>query len=201
MFPYIMIVATLIFFDASLHLKFIIFLKRIFTLKKIVSKENLYPLKHKQKTLFIISLFFIIQLFLPFRYLCYPHELFWTEEGYRFSWRVMLIEKAGQCNFKIKDFDTGKEFVVDNKQFLTPFQEKQMVTQPDFILEYAHILGAYYKKMGYKNIGVYAVDSYVSLNGRLSRPYVDTNVNLLDKKESFKAKKWILPFGYEIKGL
>ena len=33
----------------------------------------------------------------------YPGELFWTEEGYRFSWRVMLMEKEGIQLFKIID--------------------------------------------------------------------------------------------------
>ena len=33
-----------------------------------------------------------IQLAFPFRYLLYPGNIFWTEEGYRFSWRVMLME-------------------------------------------------------------------------------------------------------------
>ena len=30
-------------------------------------------------------------LYLAWRYLAYPGDLFWTEEGFRFSWRVMLV--------------------------------------------------------------------------------------------------------------
>ena len=44
-----------------------------------------------------------MQILIPFRSLIYPGELFWTEEGYRFSWRVMLMEKAGYASFKIVD--------------------------------------------------------------------------------------------------
>jgi len=47
----------------------------------------------------ILIPFFVIQIFFPWRYLLYPGELFWTEQGYRFSWRVMLMEKAGNSNF------------------------------------------------------------------------------------------------------
>ncbi len=68
----------------------------------------------------------MIQLLFPWRYLLYPEELFWTEEGYRFSWRVMLMEKAGYAEFKVVDSKTGKRFYVDNSDFLSPFQEKQM---------------------------------------------------------------------------
>ena len=84
----------------------------------------------------------------------YPGELFWTEEGYRFSWRVMLMEKAGYANFKIVDGKTKKSFYVNNADFLTSFQEKQMSFQPDFILEYAHYLGDHFSNQGHKNIEV-----------------------------------------------
>ena len=55
----------------------------------------------------------------------------------------MLMEKRGY-HFKIEDSVT-KNFSVNNQDFLTPFQEKQMSFQPDFILEYAHFLGTILK--------------------------------------------------------
>jgi len=130
----------------------------------------------------------------------YPGELFWTEEGYRFSWRVMLIEKVGYTVFTIADPDSGKRFEIRNNDFLTSFQIKQMATQPDFILQYAHMLRDHYITEGIKNPEVY-VKSYVTLNGRLSKPFIDTKINLSNEKESFASKKWILPFNDEIKGL
>jgi len=45
----------------------------------------------------------------------YPGKLFWTEEGFRFSWRVMLMEKAGTAQFKITDGVSGKSFYVNNR--------------------------------------------------------------------------------------
>ena len=70
---------------------------------------------------------------------------------------------------------------------ITSFQEKQMSFQPDFILEYAHYLGDHFKKDGHKNIEVY-VESFVALNGRLSQPYINPNIDLYKQKESFKHK-------------
>ena len=201
MFPFIMIVATLIFFDASLHEKMIQFIKRVFSISsKTVEqvKEYTYPKLQKKVILSILGTLFILQILLPWRYLLYPGELFWTEEGFRFSWRVMLMEKAGYANFKIVDGETGKFFYVNNADFLTSFQEKQMSFQPDFILEYAHYLGDHFKKDGHKNIEVY-VESFVALNGRLSQPYINPKINLYKQKESFKHKDWILPFTDKIK--
>ena len=74
-----------------------------------------------------------------------------------------------------------------------------MSFQPDFILEFAHYLGDFYKKKGVENIKV-CTDSYVALNGRKSQQFVDPEINLLDYNDSFSNKQWIMPFNDEIKG-
>ena len=207
MFPFIMIIGTLIFFDASLHKRIIQSIKKGLApiqsqFSKQIQRLESYRMSHLRQKLVVngLVLFFIIQLVMPWRYLLYPGELFWTEEGFRFSWRVMLMEKAGYAQFKIVDSQTGKFFYVDNTDFLTVFQEKQMSFQPDFILEYAHYLGDHFKSQGHQNIQVF-VDSHVALNGRMSQPYINSEIDLYQVRESFKPKDWILPFNDEIKGL
>lgn len=203
MFPYIMIVSALIFFSPKLHHNIINIISAWFGISKQRfdnSRTFQFSGLKKKLSIGIVSAFFIVQLLFPWRYLLYPGELFWTEEGFRFSWRVMLMEKAGYAQFKVLDAATGKRFYVDNSDFLTPFQEKQMSFQPDFILEYAHFLADHFGKDGHKNIAIY-VESYVALNGRKSRPYIDPEVNLLNFADSFEHKTFILPFDDEIKGL
>ena len=200
MFPFIMIVSALIFFDAPFHQKIINFINNYLPKKNIQSFDKYSFSKVKLAfTKPVLIVFFVLQILIPWRYLLYPGELFWTEEGYRYSWRVMLMEKAGNTTFRIKDLNTGNYFRVENSDFLTSFQEKQMSYQPDFILEYAHFLGNHFTKQGYKNIGVFA-DSYVALNGRLSTKFVDESVNLYRKDlATFKPIDWILPFQSNIK--
>lgn len=204
MFPYIMIVGSIIFFDSSLHKAIINFFRKILLpfnkWNKNVVKEVSLAIPLKKITLVIVGAFFVFQLLLPWRYLLYPGELFWTEEGYRFSWRVMLMEKMGIATFRIVNSETKEYFYVDNKDFLTPLQEKQMSFQPDFILEYAHFLGDHFTEQGHENVTVF-VESYVALNGRLSQPFINKEVDLYKEKESFKSKQWILPFNDEINGL
>ncbi len=203
MFPFIMIVSALIFFDSGLHHKI---LEKISALLRIGKDRfdnskslHILPLKRKFVIGFL-SLFFAVQFLFPWRYVLYPGELFWTEEGFRFSWRVMLMEKAGYAQFKVFDRESGKTFYINNGNFLTPFQEKQMSFQPDFILEFAHFLGDHYREQGYENIEIY-VDSYVALNGRKSTPFINPHVNLLEHQDSFGRKTFILPFNDTIKGL
>ena len=197
MFPFIMIVSALIFSSPKFHNKIISKLRRLLFVKSSNLKE--LNLKSSNYALLIVALFLTLQTLLPLRHLLYPGELFWNEEGYRFSWRVMLMEKRGYSTFKIEDSVTKKFFYVDNQDFLTPFQEKQMSFQPDFILEYAHFLGDHFKNQGHKNLKVY-VDSFVALNGRPSQRFVDPSVDLYQIEESFKHKNWIIPFKHEIKG-
>ncbi len=204
MFPYIMIVSALIFFDSGVHKSILNLIAKLLRLshsafdngRTLVMKAS--PVNRLR--LYGLGLFFVLQLLLPFRHLLYTGELFWSEEGYRFSWRVMLMEKAGYAIFKVVDQETGKRFYVDNSDFLTPFQEKQMATQPDFMLEYAHYLKAHFERQGHKNLQVF-VESYVALNGRRSTLYIDPEVDLTQFNESLKHKTWILPFSDEIKGI
>ena len=142
----------------------------------------------------------ILQLLIPLRHHLYKGELLWTEQGYKFSWRVMLVEKKGNISFTITDEKSDKRTVINNEDYLTPFQEKQMSFQPEMILQFAHYLKSEFEENGYIKPCV-TVDSYVNLNGRLSRRFIKKDVNLLQHKESFKHKNWIIPLDDDIKGL
>lgn len=201
MFPYIMIVTALIFFSTEFHQNIInVIAKSVNVSHEFLNPAKKYVYQNRTQSFLLtgFAVFFAVQLTIPFRYQLYPGELFWTEEGYRFSWRVMLMEKAGMAEFTVKD-KMGKRIVVNNDLFLTNLQEKMMSTQPDMLLQYAHILRDYYTKHGFQLPQVY-VDSYVTLNGRLGQPMINPQIDLAKEKESFKPKSWILPFNDEIKG-
>jgi hypothetical protein len=198
LFPYIMIVCTLIFFSEKFHLNVLAFIRKIINKIKPVKIEQQYleyRIQNSLKTLVLcfFTLHFIVQLLFPFRFLAYPGKLFWTEQGYRFSWRVMLMEKAGKAFFYVVDSDTNQKEEVVVSDYLTMNQEKMMATQADMILQFAHYLADVYKSKGIKNPEVY-VESYVSLNGSGSRLFIDKTVDLSKEKDSFSAKKWILNF-------
>ena len=111
----------------------------------------------------------------------------------------MLIEKKGYTNFKVVDGKNKKSFYVNNEDFLTEFQERQMSFQPDFIIEFAHHLGDYYTSIGIEKVEIYC-DSYVTLNGRMSKKFIDSETDLYKEKNGFNHKKWIIPINENIKG-
>ena len=202
MFPYIMILLTLVYFSADKHQRALDFLRaranKLGILTHTVSQSAVTSMFYYKPWIsrlcaFVLIAHFLIQLVLPFRYALYPGELFWTEQGYRFSWRVMLMEKAGYSVFKVRDHDADKSWEIANWDYLTPNQEKMMATQPDMILQFAHFLEEEYRKNGLDDISI-SVDSYVTLNGHRSRPFVDPQVDLTQVRQGLQHKSWILPF-------
>lgn len=201
-FPYVMMVSALVFFDSRQVDNMLQKLKTIFTSLPINIADNTHIFAPRKGRLVVamFGLFFAIQLLMPWRYLLNKGELFWTEEGYRFSWRVMLMEKMGYAQFVITDAVTGEKRVVNNNEFLTRNQERMMSTQSDFILQYAQHLHRHYSQQGMADPEVKAT-IYVAMNGRRSRLYADTSVNLAKATDTWKTKNWILAFNDEIYGL
>ena len=213
MFPYVMIALTLVFFSAEWHERLIGGLQRLITQRCAeaeshhgnssrgetdrppsprATEETVYRLPGwgRKPLAIALSLYFAFQLLFPWRYLLYDGNMFWTEEGYRFGWRVMLMEKAGTALFYVKDSRTGREGVVNNAEFLNPHQEKQMAMQPDLILQYAHFLADHYAGQGVHEPQVRA-EVYVTLNGHPSRLLIDPEVDLAQLEDGWRQKDWV----------
>ena len=192
-FPMVMIASTTIFFNSKFHVAIIRYLAKLLNLKLDFNHTKPFNSISNTFTRIILPAYIVFQLLFPLRYLLYPGNLFWTEQGYRFSWRVMLMEKAGTATFYVKDRSTGREGVVDNSEFLNLHQEKQMSFQPDMILQYAHLLHDYYVKKGMADPIVRA-EVYVTLNGRPSQLFINPTIDLAKIKDGWNNKEWILPY-------
>jgi hypothetical protein len=204
MFPYIMMVCAVVFLPETFH-------QRILSFAPINATNNPQPATHTRHlssitpqssivyrlwsnpyrlSFIVLAIHFAIQLILPFRFALYQGPLFYTEQGYRFSWRVMLMEKTGFVAFHIKDAATGKTYEVNNRNYLTAFQERQMSTQPDMILQFAQHLNKTYASTCTQP-EVYA-EAYVSVNGRASQLLINPNVNLAMQHYGLTNKPWLL---------
>jgi hypothetical protein len=135
--------------------------------------------------------FFAIQLLLPLRHLAYPGPVLWTEEGFRFSWRVMLAEKTGTLYYSVTDPSTGRSWEAFPGAPLTPQQTKQMAFQPDMILAYAHHLRDRLAAEGVADPEIRAF-AYVSLNARPAELLVDPSVDLAKVERSLSPRSWVL---------
>lgn len=133
----------------------------------------------------------LMLVLVPARSVLYPGEVMWTEQGFRFAWRVLLIEKTGQVDFRVVDRTTGETWRVRPSDELTELQHKQMRTQPDLIVQYARHLADVHRLPGH-DVAVYA-DSFASLNGRPAQRLVRADVDLVTLVPGRDPHEWITP--------
>jgi hypothetical protein len=199
-FPWVMIFSTLIFFSPELHQAVLNKLKSIS--KSVQAAPSIVvPKTHKWVKGLLVG-YICLQILIPFRYVLYPGDLFWNEEGFRFSWRVMLMHKEGHATFYVRDPKTGREKEIDNSMYLNNMQIDQMATQTDMILQFAHFLFREFngKTLHYGDNQITLNDPsihaevYVSLNGRPAQLFINKSHNLAELKYNLSYRNWLEPF-------
>lgn len=140
------------------------------------------------------TVFLAVQLLVPARFLLYPGRVNWTEQGFRFAWRVMLIEKTGHVEFFVRASDPPLRLALDGRHELTPLQLRMMSTQPDMIHQYAqHLAEVVRHEYGVRGRVEVRADAWVAFNGRRSQRLLDPTVDLAREPRGVGAAPWILP--------
>jgi hypothetical protein len=185
MFPWVMIALTLVFFDPSWPRRVLPqrWIGPAFFPSSPATSNAVWPIR-------LALAWALFHVLFPLRSHLYPGDVLWTEDGYRFSWRVMLIEKAGAADFTATDPRTGEKREVRARGFLTPFQVKMMSTQPDMIRAFAQMVADDAERRGEPRPRVTA-DVVVTLNGRAPARMIDPTVDLASR--SLTRGTWILP--------
>jgi hypothetical protein len=135
--------------------------------------------------------FIILQFLLPLRHHFIEGDVFWTEEGHRLSWRMMLRERSGHIVIKIKDNITNESFVYDYHKNLSSKQARQLATKPDFIWQYCQKIKQEYKD---KDISIF-IDCKNSLNRKPLKTLIDPNVDFAKANWNyFFHNEWIINY-------
>ncbi len=187
-FPYMMIGLSVFFFQPDR-------VRKVFFKNKISQQIKKYqPIRYNKVVTMVLGIYFLIQLYLPLRHHFIEGNVFWTEEGHRMAWRMMLRTKSGSIQYTIKDKITGEKWKVDPSDYLSGKQVRKLGVQPDMIWQFAKYLQQKYAKEGKPNLEIY-VTSLVSLNGNKSLPLVDASVDLASEPwYTFSHAAWILSY-------
>jgi vitamin K-dependent gamma-carboxylase len=190
MFPWIMACGALLLFPPSWPRQ----LARILGLRSPVPRDSPPPRLARLSCLGLAALavHFAVQLAVPLRHHLYPGDVGWTEEGFRYAWHVMLVEKTGMVTYRVRDPASGRTFIVHPEDALTPQQAKQVAIAPDLILQLAHHLARDFAARGMPGVAVHA-DAFVAYNGRPSARLVDPDVDLARERDTLAPRRWILP--------
>lgn len=146
----------------------------------------------RKATIAALALYASLQVLVPLRHFLYPGPVCWTEQGFRYSWKVMLVEKNGDVEITAVDPGSGKRWAVDPREHLYPYQIKQMSTQPDMILEYCKFIADGFRGRGYPDIEVHA-RAFVAWNGRRPAPLIDPAVDLGRSRDGLAPYAFLLP--------
>lgn len=190
LFPWIMICAATIFFAPDWPVKLLARLRIHVASLLSVAPGAGSTWWRRHLLVPVLSIYLLLQVLVPLRSHLYEGNGLWTEQGFRFSWKVMLMEKAGHARFFIRT-DDGRSFLSYPEDHLTTRQARMMATQPDMIVQFAHYLADVWRARGYQVVGVH-VESFAALNGRMSQPFMDSQVNLLNLSE-YQAGAFVLP--------
>ena len=187
MFPWIMVIATTVFFAPEWPRRLLGALgRRTEAPAPSGAAPRLGPLA------VLLALHVAVQVLVPLRAFAYGGNVLWHEQGMSWSWRVMAREKNGSVTFRVRARGWSRERLVSPSDYLTPVQEREMVTQPDLILQLAHHVRDELRARGLEDVEV-RVDARASLNGRPLAPFVDPEVDLAAIEDSLRPAAWILP--------
>ncbi|THH42091.1 hypothetical protein E4021_01390 [Neolewinella litorea] len=194
-FPYLSLVLTSLFFAPDWPLQVVNRLARRFAmigkwqrdwrarLTKPVSPDKLW---HPRPAALILLV--AVHVLLPLRNHLFGSDVDWTEEGHRYSWRMMLRTKQGSGFYRVVN-GQGEVRNVFPSDSLDERQYNKLVTHPDMILQYAHHL----RDMAAGPVKVYG-EFKVRLNGRRRQAFIDPSVDLARIEwHWFATKPWVLP--------
>ena len=193
MFSWIMLVAATVFFDPAWPRRITGAFDKAFGRQPARQLARSEAQRHRlaRSIAWLAVLYLVVQVLVPLRFLLYPGNVMWTEEGFRLAWRVMLIEKTGQVEYEVRAGEDDRRYVVYPRSELTPLQHKMMSTQPDMIHEYALEIAERFRRDGHRQVRVYA-HAWAALNGRPSQRLIDPTVDLASQSRSLRAKAWIV---------
>jgi vitamin K-dependent gamma-carboxylase len=133
-----------------------------------------------------------VQVLVPLAHFAIPGNEYWTEEGNRFAWHMLVRVKTARVIWHVTDQSTGRTWRADPRQFLTNYQLSKLDV-PDMILQFAHRLEDVYRANGMKDVQV-RVDARAKLNGRHWQRYIRREVDLTSvPRPYFPPADWIVP--------
>lgn len=184
-FPFMSLAFGFFFFSSEI-------LKKRFLRKKEIYTGNQVSIpKMANLGILVFSIYFVFQIGLPLRHWFIQDDVLWTEEGHRLSWRMMLRTKSGKINYYVVDKATGERKVYKHTELLSSKQQRSIRTKPDMIWQLAQRIKNMEAEQG-RDVEVY-VKSEVRVNGGLSYPFIDPDVDLGSESWShLKHHDWIL---------
>jgi hypothetical protein len=200
-FPLIMTIAATVFFAPSWAERF--FLRRGFAddtdgsvegteaSDEQVSQESSGSTKLRAWVMALAFVWLLFQAAMPARAHFMEGNVLWNEQGMKWSWRVMVRAKYGDVSYEVTS-PADERFIVRPSQYLTSYQEREMSSRPELILQLAQHIGDQYAAQLGGDVEVRA-NTAVSLNTRSPKAILDPSADLTEISTRSGLRDAILP--------
>ena len=213
-FPWMMIVATTIFFSPDWPLNFIAKAKQI---RKRLSRKNetipdIAPPKKQDPSfgneliqengilgwrkyplvLFLVA-FVLIQITVPLRCFLSSRDPSWIEKGHKFAWHMMLRNINGKVKFYSVDTETRHAEVVVLSNYISQSQYRYVKTKPPLLKQLATHIADEIQQSDQRTVEIYAL-ALASLNGREPEYLIDPTVPLNEQAQQNDDDAWMLDY-------
>ena len=139
-----------------------------------------------------LVLYALVQIWLPVRDTLFEGYVGWTEEGQKFSWRMMLYVHGADGRL-IAVTPEGEAWVIDMQAHLDPLQTWMVFAKPEMLLHFVQRMKAHYAEAGVEEVRIYA-DVVKNVNGQPYRRLIDPAVDLaaVGGMNWFAEDPWVL---------
>lgn len=213
-FPWLMIIATTIFFSPDWPLTFIAKAKKI--RKGQASKgesiaavaprgkqnpppcnellqANVVPRWRNYTLVLLLVSFALIQITVPLRCFLSNRDPSWVEKGHKFAWHMMLRNINGKVKFYSVDIDTRNAEVVALSNYISHAQYRYAKTKPPLLQKLATHIADQIKESDGRSVEIYAL-ALASLNGREPEYLIDPTVPLNQQAQDNGDDTWMLDY-------
>lgn len=192
-FPFFMIIATVLFFEPETIHQFIL---KNQTVKKKDTKQKVHPVAFTSdnRVIIFLAVYLSFQLLFPFRYLLFPGNAEWYGVGQRFSWRMKIQHRDyTEMKFTVVDYTNKRLMDLDPTKYLTFAQIQSLILDPKMVYQFATFLGKDARMKGIPDAGVRA-EVKVKFNGRVDQYIVNPETDLMQVKYNpYDLRNWVLP--------
>ena len=191
-FPWLMILATTIFFEPDWP-------RWVFSSLLAAVQGESCEVPRKSNARFVLfgflGVFVVLQVLVPLRHFLYKENTSWTERNHHFSWHMKLRGKTTAIRFYTRNPANGQWAKFQLQEHLKLHQLMRMTRDPWMIRDFALFIEDHYKRIGIPDVEV-RVFSLCSMNGRKPQLLIDPQVDLT----ASLPPDWIAPLEAPIGG-
>lgn len=191
-FPYFMVLGTLIFFPPDWPRRDLRGKVKAATLSEEANEGSTAGWSMRQRAIAtFLVVYFAIQFLVPMRQFLYPGTTAWTNQGHTFAWRMMTVWKRSIFSFQATDPGTGETWKIYPEDFGAPkYGPSNAWCTPHNALLFAHHAAKELREQGHPNIEIRA-EIWCSLNYRKPQLLIDPSVDLAAQPRTLLHMPWI----------